>query len=343
LPEGGCLFLTSGTTGTPKWVALEKRALLHSARVVNAHYDITQTDHWLLSLPIHHVGGFSILARAYLSGSQVTCSQSKWNPETFFESLSLSNSTVTSIVPTQLHDLVSTNAYPPSHLRLVLVGGGRIQTDLFKKALALGWPLCATYGMTETASQIASQPLEHDRLNDPETLEVLPHWHTQINSNNSLIIQGPSLAKGYITVTDSQSTWEPIDPTIGLQTSDQVRLRIDGTRTFLQFLSRNDNVIKILGELVSIESLEQRLSLLLPPSFPPFAIVPKPDPRRENRLLLVIESPDAAPPPILTSLLPDFHTQIAPFEHIDEIKTFPRFPRTELGKLSRSRLAADLF
>jgi O-succinylbenzoic acid--CoA ligase len=343
LPEGGCLFLTSGTTSTPKWVALEKRALLHSARVVNAHYDITQNDHWFLALPIHHVGGFSILARAYLSGSQVTCSQAKWNPKAFLESLLESDSTVTSIVPTQLYDLVSTNAQPPSHLRLTLVGGGRIQTDLFKKALALGWPICATYGMTEAASQIASQPLDHDRLDDPDTLEVLPHWHTHTDPNNSLIIQGPSLAKGYVTVTESQSTWEPINPSTGLQTSDQVRLRIDGTRTFLQFLSRHDNVIKILGELVSIESLEQRLSQLLPPSFPPFAIVPKPDARRENRLLLVIESPDSAFPSILTSILADFHTQIAPFEHIDEIKTLPRFSRTELGKLSRSRLAADLF
>lgn len=343
LPEGGCLFLTSGTTGAPKWVALEKRALLHSARVVNAHYDITQADHWLLSLPIHHVGGFSILARAYLSGSQVTCSQSKWNPETFCESLSESNSSVTSIVPTQLHDLVSTNAQPPSNLRLVLVGGGRVQTDLFKKALALGWPVCATYGMTEAASQVASQPLDHNRLIDPDTLEVLPHWHTQTTSNNSLIIQGPSLAKGYVTVTDSKSVWESINPATGLQTSDHVRLRIDGTRTFLQFLSRNDNVIKILGELVSIESLEQRLSQLLPLPFPPFAIVPKPDPRRENSLLLVIESPDPEPPPSLAPILADFHTKSAPFERIDEIKTLPRFPRTELGKLSRSRLAADLF
>jgi O-succinylbenzoic acid--CoA ligase len=343
LPEGGCLFLTSGTTGAPKWVALEKRALLHSARVVNAHYDITQADHWLLALPIHHVGGFSILARASLSGSQVTCSQSKWNPETFCESLSESNSTVTSIVPTQLHDLVSTNTQPPTNLRLVLVGGGRIQTDLFKKALAVGWPVCATYGMTEAASQVASQPLDHDRLNDPDTLEVLPHWHTQTTSNNCLIIQGPSLAKGYVTVTDSKSVWESINPATGLQTSDQVRLRIDGTRTFLQFLSRNDSVIKILGELVSIESLEQRLSQLLPLSFPPFAIVPKPDPRRENSLLLVIESPDPEPPPILPPILADFHTKSTPFERIDEIKTHPRFPRTELGKLSRSRLAADLF
>lgn len=269
----------------------------------------------------------------------MTCSQSKWNPTTFLESLLLSNISVTSIVPTQLHDLVAVSAKPPSSLRLVLVGGGRIQVDLFKAALALGWPLCATYGMTEAASQVASQPLEHDRLNDPQTLEVLPHWHTQTNPQNRLTIQGPSLARGYVLVTDSQFFWEPIDPSIGLLTSDQVKLIDDGTRTFLQFLSRNDNVIKVLGVLVSIEFLEQRLSDKLSPCPPPFAIVPIPDARRENRLLLVIESPDSEPLSGLRNLLADFNSQIAPFEHIDEIKTLPSFPRTELGKLSRSHLA----
>jgi O-succinylbenzoic acid--CoA ligase len=146
---------------------------------------------------------------------------------------------------------------------LVLVGGGRVQTDLFKKALALGWPVCATYGMTEAASQVASQPLDHNRLIDPETLEVLPHWHTQTTSNNSLIIQGPSLAKGYVTVTDSKSVWESINPANGLQTSDHVRLRIDGTRTFLAinygtagFSARRDAIVEITGFSGNLSQLQ---------------------------------------------------------------------------------------
>lgn len=342
LPEGGCLFLTSGSTGTQKWVALEKRAFLHSARVVNAHYDLTQNDHWLLALPLHHVGGFSILARAYLSQSPVTCSHSKWNSKDFHLSLSNSNITATSIVPTQLHDLVSENLQPPPSLRLMLVGGGRIPSKLFQDALSLGWPVCATYGMTESASQIASQTLEHDRFNDPYTLEVLPHWHTQTDASNTLTINGPALAKGYVRVTEDHYLWQPINPAIGLQTSDQVKLQTDGTRTFLQFLNRSDNVIKILGELVSIESLEQRLTSVLPPDFPPFAIVALPDPRSENRLVLVIETPPATIPLDVSSVVAEFHSLSAPFERIDTIQTIPQFPRTELGKLSRSQLTSSL-
>jgi O-succinylbenzoic acid--CoA ligase len=338
LPEGGCLFMTSGTTGAPKWVALEKRALLHSARVVNAHYNLTASDHWLLTLPLHHVGGFSILARAYLTGSPVSQAPLKWHVTAFHDALVTTQATATSLVPTQVHDLVAAQMTPPPCLRLVLVGGGRINPELLRQALELGWPVCATYGMTEAASQIASQPLEHDRMADPETLEVLPHWHVKTDSENTLIIQGPALAKGFLSIHEHGTNWEPIAPDSGLTTRDQIHLRLDGTRTFLTFLSRHDNVIKVNGELVSLESLEQQFGRLLPADAPPLAMVALPDPRRENRLFLAIESPDKTPPADMVTALATFNANCAPYERIDDLYSLAELPRTELGKLARATL-----
>jgi len=342
LPEGGCLFMTSGTTGAPKWVALEKRALLHSARVVNAHYNLTASDHWLLTLPLHHVGGFSILARAYLTGSPVSQAPLKWHVTAFLDALVTTQATATSLVPTQVHDLVAAQMTPPPCLRLVLVGGGRINPDLLRQALELGWPVCATYGMTEAASQIASQPLEHDRMADPETLEVLPHWHVKTDSDNTLTIQGPALAKGFLSLDEHGATWEPIAPDSGFKTRDQIHLRLDGTRTFLTFLSRLDNVIKVNGELVSLESLEQQFVQCLPFASPPLALVAVPDPRRENRLLLVIESAAKVPSADLVTALAAFNANCAPHERIDALHTVSQFPRTDLGKLARTTLSTLL-
>ncbi len=336
LQEGGCLFRTSGTTGDPKWVALEKRALIHSARVVNAHYGITSEDRWLRALPDHHVGGFSIHARCWLSKSKSLFLPEKWNVESFAKCIKCNDLTITSIVPAQLHDLIMHRCAPPPSLRLLLVGGGRIDVALFRAAVALRWPVCATYGMTETASQVASQPLEHDRYNDPETLEVLPHWDVRVNENETLIVRGPALAKGYVIITPSGPVWEPIDPEFGLETRDRVQLTRNGTRSFLRFLGREQSFLKILGELVHLDTLEQRFRDLCPPSFPASALLALPDPRRERVLVLALEC--AQPPPDLERLITAFQQASAPFERLSHHLCLPAFPRTDIGKLARAEL-----
>src|SRR4051812_33784725 len=53
-------LLTSGTTaasGTRKWVALSKEALLCSATAVNRHLGANKDDIWFNVLPTFHVGG----------------------------------------------------------------------------------------------------------------------------------------------------------------------------------------------------------------------------------------------------------------------------------------------
>jgi O-succinylbenzoic acid--CoA ligase len=336
LPEGGCLFQTSGTTGQPKWVVLEKRAFLHSARVVNAHYDFTNSDHWLLALPIHHVGGFAIFARACLSNSKVTMLRKSWNCESFVKTLHDHSISVTSLVPSQLHDLVALNCPSPSSLRVVLVGGGRLDPALMRSAITLGWNVCATYGMTEAASQIAGQSPEHNRFDEPDVLEVLPHWDVETSASGTLIIRGPSLAKGYITVTDSTPLWEPISATAGLATRDVVRLWQHGTRTFLKFLGRSHSFIKVLGELVHLDTLEKYFRNFSGSDFPPFSLVPLPDPRREHRIALAIES--LSNPPGFQGTLDAFNQSRPGFERIDSWHLIPHFPRTSLGKLATNEL-----
>ncbi|MCB1227927.1 MAG: AMP-binding protein, partial [Verrucomicrobiales bacterium] len=141
LREGGCLFNTSGSEGPPKWVVLEKRAFLHSARAVNALHGLERSDRWGLALPQHHVGGFSIWARAALSGAAVIpWTSPHWDPKTCHQWLIDAVIRVVSLVPTQLHDFIALALPPPPELRLVIVGGGPLATDLLRRALELGWP-----------------------------------------------------------------------------------------------------------------------------------------------------------------------------------------------------------
>lgn len=340
LPEGGCLFRTSGTTGEPKWAALEKRAFMHSARVVNAHYGLTKEDRWLRALPDCHVGGFSIYARCWLSASNLSILRGKWDSKNFVAQLKDNAVTVTSIVPTQLHDLVSERLRSPACLRVLMVGGGRIDPHLMRSALDLGWPVCATYGMTETASQVASQALDHDRRNDPETLEVLPHWNVSVDDQATLTVRGPSLAKGYVLVTTAGFSWQSIDAEQGLPTRDRVQLSQHGTRTFLRFLGREQSCLKILGELVHLDSLEQRIRHLCPAGFPPIALLALPDARREHVLVLAVES--AVPPHGLERVLSVHHQTSHPCERISHQLCLAEFPRTTIGKINLAKLKAQV-
>ena len=74
-------FQTSGSEGTPKWCGLSRAAMLASARAVNAHLEATLHDRWLIALPLHHVGGFSIFARCFASGAAFVRMEEKWDAQ----------------------------------------------------------------------------------------------------------------------------------------------------------------------------------------------------------------------------------------------------------------------
>ncbi|HYF37054.1 MAG TPA: AMP-binding protein, partial [Prosthecobacter sp.] len=133
--RGMCFFQTSGSEGLPKWVALKKEAFLTSGRAVNAHFEITAHDRWLVALPLHHVGGFAIYARAALSGSPVFQWQApKWNPADFVQVCEEQGITLVSLVPAQVHDLVREKLPCPPSLRAAIIGGGGMSQGLADQA-----------------------------------------------------------------------------------------------------------------------------------------------------------------------------------------------------------------
>lgn len=342
--RGWCFFQTSGSEAGPKWVGLEKNAFLISAEAVNRHFDIAESDRWLIALPLHHVGGFSIFARSFISGSAVSYSSGKWDAHEFARQCNVERITVTSLVPTQVWDLVGARIPSPDSMRAVIVGGGALSRETRDCAMSLGWRVLLTYGMTETASQVAAQA--PDGYGDvlENAMEVLPHWEVETDPSDLLAIRGPALAKGY-AVRDGAGAWQwqPIDPSLGLRTRDRVKLWRHGTRRFLAFLGRDASFAKILGELVNIEQLQNRIEdIALALGIPSrLVIVPLPDERKESRLVLVSET-GALTAEQAQKVLGEFHATCQPFERIDASMQVPHLPVSALGKIERSKLAAML-
>ena len=319
-----------------KWVGLTKQALLTSARAVNEHFGITAQDHWLLALPTHHVGGFGILARALLSGSQMTRLEGKWNAAAFVQKCEEVGATLASLVPTQVFDLVASQLRAPETMRVVLVGGGALNRDLEAAALKLGWPVHCTYGMTETASGIAAQ-----RMPGAE-MDVLPIWEVSTDAEGVLSVRGKALAQGYAICTAGTWRWEAISADAGLRTRDRVEvLEVEG-RSCIRFLGRQSGSVKILGELVALEPIQDQIESLklgLGLHAADAAVCDVADLRKESSLVLAVSGMSTADAARLQKSL---NETLRPFEHIHETRILDVIPRSDLGKVRLAELRALL-
>lgn len=326
-----CFFQTSGTEGVRKWVGLTKQALLISAQAVNDHFGITAKDHWLLALTPYHVAGFGILARAQLSGSPVTRLEGKWSAQAFVEKCDHVGATLASLVPTQIFDLVAAQLRAPASMRAVLVGGGALNSELEAAALALGWQVHRTYAMTETGSTVAAQP------HPGAALEVLPIWQVRTDDEGVLSVSGPALAQGYAVFEEGCWRWEPISAE-GLRTRDRVEIsEVDGTR-HLRFLGREAGIVKILGELVALGPIQDRieaLRLMQGLTAADAAVCDVPDPRKGSGLVLAVSGMTGSEG---AKMQKDLNESLRPFEHIQETRILHAIPRSELGKVKLAEL-----
>ncbi|MEO5917490.1 MAG: AMP-binding protein [Luteolibacter sp.] len=333
IPEltGHVLFETSGSSGKPKWVALSKQALLVSAAAVNRYLEVTHDSRWGIALPLHHVGGFGVAARAYQANCSWSAFDGRWNPLVFQDWIERENVTHTSLVPTQVHDLVKADLAAPSSLTAIVVGGGHLDTLTGQAARDLGWPVLASYGMTETGSQIATQGLEVLGMPyRPAPIPLLPIWKVELSDDHRLRITGPALFSGYVSegkFTPRESEWHTA--------SDRVELDHEA----LTPLGRADTLVKILGELVDPEIIERQLVAYSKGELKAgtFAIVAIPDERTENSLVPVFEA--GVNPAVIRRVLTVHKEQAPGFQRLQAARMIPELPRSELGKLRRATLA----
>lgn len=333
LPEelpGLVYFRTSGTTGEPKWIGLSRRALLVSAAAVNRHLGVAAADCWALALPLEHVGGFGVAARAWQAGCRLEVLGRKWHAPEFVEWLGGIGVTHLSLVPTQVHDLVAGSLRAPAGLRAVVVGGGALAVATGRAARDLGWPVLASYGMTEAASQIATQGLEMlEQDYTPGPLELLPCWDARGEDDGRIAIRGGALFDGMVVregdrwkYEERRSEW--------FATSDTGV--VEGRS--LRVAGRADTRVKILGELVDPLVVEAGLAAGIAGGF---AVLAVEDARAGHRLVLVREA--ATDPAVVAAALAAYHDGCAGFQRIGEVIEVAAIPRGPLGKPLRRELA----
>lgn len=183
LDQPWVVIFTSGSTGKPKGVALSGQQLKNSAE---AHQQRFPQQPWLFSIPAFHIGGFSILSRSYFLDLPFAISTNK--PQDWIPWFSDGRVSGISMVPTQLEKLLTiTNSV--GCIKTILVGGAAISPPLESRARDL--PVYLTYGMTETASQIATS-------SSPWSPPIpMGNAEFAVSGDSELLIKSNTLALGY--------------------------------------------------------------------------------------------------------------------------------------------------
>ena len=166
LGGGAVVVFTSGSTGRPRGAVLSHAALCASAQAHARVFGWQRGDRWLLSLPTAHVGGLMIVVRSLLARRTIVLGgrepDGSFDAGAALRTIDRRAVTLWSVVPTMLGRLLDrVEGAPPASLRAVLVGGAPAPPALMARARQRGWPVFATYGLTEACSQVAvEQPRE---------------------------------------------------------------------------------------------------------------------------------------------------------------------------------------
>ncbi len=329
------IWLATSGRACHKWVALSRKALLTSARAVNQHICATSRDRWGFCLPLFHVGGLSILARAHLSRSFCVSYGKKWSAKSFVDFLTEYKITLSSLVPTQVYDIVKAGQSCPSSVRTVVVGGENLNEALYLSAVNLGWPLLPSYGLTEAASQVATADISSLNKKEMPLMKVLSHIQLKI-VRGEIAIQSESLLTGFVPLSsDSFSEFQDPKENNWYFTGDQGVLK----SSFLRI--ENSNQIKILGEKVNLKNLEEELMniLLKEPVSGKCVLLPVPEEREGFQMALVSDVFDRS---VLSRVIQRFNEKVSPFERIRKVYFLPLLPLTGISKISQSALLEKL-
>ena len=155
--DGGLVLSTSGTTGTPKLIRLTDRQLLHTARAIARHHQLSATDRGFNSLPLFHINAEVVGLLASLVAGATVVLDDRFHRTAFWADLAR-------------HRVTWINAVPAIIARLVpLAAGEVVPADIrFVRSASAPLPeptLAPVRGRHRPADR---RDVRHDRSREPD-------------------------------------------------------------------------------------------------------------------------------------------------------------------------------
>lgn len=319
---------TSGSSGRPKGVALSRRAFHAAIAASAAVLGWQEDDRWLLSLPLAHVGGLSILLRCLAARRAVVLADpaSSFDPAAVARQIERDEITLLSWVPTQLRRMLQLEGFTlPPKVRAILIGGAAASPALLESAAARGWPCLVTYGSTEAASQIATQRTPSFPGCGPPVQGV----EVQLGESGRVSVRGENLLSYYLPSGASGR-----DAHGFFATGDLGRWDAMGN---LHILGRADDVIVTGGE--NVHPLQVEAALEEDPAIAAAAVFPLPD-EEWGQLVAAAVVPRADASPDLEEVRARLRQLLPGYALPRRLFTVDALPQNAVGKLDRRALAA---
>lgn len=197
LRDVALIISTSGSEGKPRAVLLGNSQLDAAAAGSNQCLSLRPGDLWLNCLPLYHIGGQAILWRCARAAAGVLL-QDGFSVDAVANELHGHPVTHISLVPAMLAQLLEKKISPSASLRVTLVGGAALSRPLYDKAIAAGWPLYPSYGMSESAAQIATFDPANGVWHEGLVGKPMPGHEIKIDADGHIAIRGPQVMLGYL-------------------------------------------------------------------------------------------------------------------------------------------------
>ncbi|XP_017973556.1 PREDICTED: 4-coumarate--CoA ligase-like 9 isoform X1 [Theobroma cacao] len=348
--DTAAVLYSSGTTGRVKGVMLSHRNLI---ALIAGFYHIRHFPQErrephpvsFFTVPLFHVFGFFMLARAFSMGQSVVFTE-RFEFEGMLRAIEKYRITYMPVSPPLVVALSKsdlTKKYDLSSLLLLGCGGaplGKEVVERFKEKFP-AVELVQGYGLTETgggATRVIG-PEEAARYGtvgrlaenmeakivDPVTGEAL-----QPGQRGELWLRGPTVMKGY--VGDENATAETLDSEGWLKTGDICYFDSEG---FLYIVDRLKELIKYKAYQVPPAELEHLLHSH--PEIADAAVIPYPDEEAgQIPMAYVVRNPGSS---ITESQVMDFIAkQVAPYKKIRRVAFVNSIPKSPAGKILRREL-----
>lgn len=311
------LVHTSGSTGHPKPMWVEKAKMLNSARITCDFLGLRAGDTALLCMPLDYIAGKMVVVRAIERHLRLINEKPSGHPlATPFKELKDGEPlTFAAMVPLQVYNtlMIPEECQRLRTIRHLIIGGGAVDKKMSEALRDFPNNIWSSYAMTETLSHIALR-----RVNGPDAND----WYTPFDTvdisqaaDGCLVINAPLVHDGI------------------LKTNDIVEIRETAVKGKIQkqfhVVGRKDNVINSGGIKIQIEEVESALKPFLKA---PFAITKAPDEKFGEEVVLVTEADDLSEiQEICVNALPRYW-QPRRYLHVDSI------PMTETGKPARQQI-----
>ena len=259
---------TSGTTSRPKRVPLSGGNLCASARQIAATLQLTPRDIGLNIMPLFHIHGLLAgLLAPLAAGSQVFCTPG-FNALRFFKWMDEAHPSWYTAVPTMHLAIASRGKHNAEvlarrPLRFIRSSSSPMPPQLIEQLEAMfKAPLIESYGMTEAAHQMASNPLPPlqrkpgsvGRAAGPEIAIRGEDGALQVAGKvGEVVIRGPSVTAGYENNVNAN---EEAFVDGWFRTGDQGVIDADG---YLSITGRLKEIINRGGEKVSPREIDEIL------------------------------------------------------------------------------------